>query len=281
MADADSTCACLVCGRAIKRKVKANGGPSSRVARYCGAACKVKARRDRLREAGTPLSQQPRFRGASCKLCGKSFQSRPSGKSRTGWTEYCSGVCGQRGRHLCDGTSSALKPVVVQTYHGHCKLCGKHFKKGRHDTLYCSDACSRSRYAWVPHERPCRACRASFVQQERRQVACSPECKAELLRKQRRVAKSQRRARVRGAEHEAIDPIAVFERDRWRCQLCKARTPKRLRGTYEVRAPELDHIVALADGGAHTWGNVQCACRECNGAKGAASRGQLGLPFAA
>ena len=53
---------------------------------------------------------------------------------------------------------------------------------------------------------------------------------------------------------------------------------KRLKGTTDPRAPEVDHIIALAlriKG--HTWDNVQTLCRECNGNKGARALGQLRL----
>ncbi|WP_415869521.1 HNH endonuclease [Burkholderia ubonensis] len=36
-------------------------------------------------------------------------------------------------------------------------------------------------------------------------------------------------------------------------------------------------MVPLAMGGAHLPENVQCACRKCNGEKGASARGQLWL----
>jgi 5-methylcytosine-specific restriction endonuclease McrA len=80
---------------------------------------------------------------------------------------------------------------------------------------------------------------------------------------------------MRGVAADRIDPIKVFERDRWRCQLCGCSTPERLRGQMVDHAPELDHIVPLARGGAHTWSNVQCACRRCNGEKADTPRGQL------
>lgn len=49
-------------------------------------------------------------------------------------------------------------------------------------------------------------------------------------------------------------------------------------GTYKVNAPELDHIIPIAKGGAHVWSNLQCACRECNAAKSdKAPSGQIGL----
>ena len=99
--------------------------------------------------------------------------------------------------------------------------------------------------------------------------------------KSRRADKARRRAVERGAKADNIDPLRVFARDGWRCHLCGRRTPKALRGTCDPTAPELDHIVTLADGGEHTWGNVACACRACNNAKGARSMGQLGLGLAA
>lgn len=96
-----------------------------------------------------------------------------------------------------------------------------------------------------------------------------------------RVQKAKRRARERGLEADSIDPIKVFERDGWRCHICNKKLRRADRGSCKASAPELDHIIALADGGTHTHGNVACACRACNIAKGATSFGQLGLGIAA
>lgn len=86
------------------------------------------------------------------------------------------------------------------------------------------------------------------------------------------------RARRRGLNAERIDALKVFERDSWRCQICFRKTPKRLRGTQALTAPELDHRIPLAMGGGHTWDNVQCACRRCNMEKsGSVARGQYPL----
>ncbi|AKR55715.1 hypothetical protein XM25_07875 [Devosia sp. H5989] len=83
-----------------------------------------------------------------------------------------------------------------------------------------------------------------------------------------------RKLRERVQEVEAVNPLLVFERDRWTCKLCGRKTPKRLRGTVKPDAPELDHIVPLALGGEHSYRNTQCACRQCNSAKGATAMGQ-------
>ncbi|MHB8123996.1 MAG: HNH endonuclease [Desulfuromonadaceae bacterium] len=74
---------------------------------------------------------------------------------------------------------------------------------------------------------------------------------------------------------EAVNPIRVFERDRWKCQLCKRATPRKLRGTLDDRAPELDHIKPISKGGEHSYRNTQCACRACNLAKSDRPMGQM------
>lgn len=90
--------------------------------------------------------------------------------------------------------------------------------------------------------------------------------------------KHRHRARKFGVAYEPISPIKLFDRDGWRCQICGASTPKRLRGTYDDRAPEVDHRIPMAMGGPHTWSNVQTACRACNIRKGGAKiEGQMRL----
>lgn len=95
----------------------------------------------------------------------------------------------------------------------------------------------------------------------------------------RRADKAYRKALARGkvAGSERFDPYEIFERDGWRCHLCGCRTPKNLRGSYAERAPELDHIVPLSQGGEHTRMNTACSCRRCNGAKGSRPLGQMRL----
>lgn len=142
---------------------------------------------------------------------------------------------------------------------GVCQYCSKLYSRKKLFQRYCSETCSHS---------------AKAEAKDRHRAS-------DAYRAAKRRGKSRRRAVLRGCEHESIDPIKVFERDGWRCHLCGIKTPRRLRGTIKDNAPELEHIVSLADGGSHTWGNVACSCRRCNIAKGAESRGQLGFGFAA
>jgi 5-methylcytosine-specific restriction endonuclease McrA len=78
-----------------------------------------------------------------------------------------------------------------------------------------------------------------------------------------------------GVHYEQVDPFKVFDRDKWQCQLCGVKTPKVKRGTNDSNAPELDHILPIAKGGAHTYLNTQCACRKCNMKKSDKPMGQM------
>jgi hypothetical protein len=97
---------------------------------------------------------------------------------------------------------------------------------------------------------------------------------------------SEANARIRGALGRAlaygvpwvpIDPMDVFDVSGWRCYLCGVDTPKRLRGTIDRAAPELDHVIPLARGGGHLPENVENICRECNNRKGDRTLDEIGV----
>jgi len=68
-----------------------------------------------------------------------------------------------------------------------------------------------------------------------------------------------------------------MKRDKWRCHICHRKTLRRLRGTQEELAPELDHIIPVAVGGSHTYDNCACSCHWCNHRKKDRIIGQLSL----
>jgi 5-methylcytosine-specific restriction endonuclease McrA len=125
--------------------------------------------------------------------------------------------------------------------------------------------------------RPCRQCGVEFAPEygDKRRVFYSDKC---LQLRNDRVLRGKRRAREYGVEAQSIDPIAIFERDGWRCYMCKTVTPRQLRGTLHDLAPEIDHILPYSAGGAHTLDNVACACRKCNQNKGAKILGLQTVP---
>jgi 5-methylcytosine-specific restriction endonuclease McrA len=128
--------------------------------------------------------------------------------------------------------------------------------------------------------RPCLDCSVPLGRTDRRAdycAVCITKRNKATNKRGKRIYKAWRRSIERGVNAERFDPIAVFERDKWRCHLCGCKTPKRLRGSYDDTAPELDHIIPLSKGGEHSRANTACACRKCNGAKGDTIMGQLSL----
>lgn len=81
------------------------------------------------------------------------------------------------------------------------------------------------------------------------------------------------RARKYGAIYEhGITLRKVMIRDKGVCQICGKPVDmddKGWNGCFGALYPTIDHIIALADGGSHTWNNVQLAHAMCNSIKGA------------
>jgi 5-methylcytosine-specific restriction endonuclease McrA len=220
---------------------------------------------------------------ATCEQCGRLFKRHRSGGGKDAM-RFCSRQCAGVDKHQ---RAARLREVGGITSCRHmrqqraCVTCGnalppKHRK-------YCSSDCVPERPKRTPPV--CLECGRQVGRLKSK--FCSRKCMVhnmknrpvyiENKRKYRRARKGILRARKHAVRYEPIDPMRVFTRDGWRCQLCGCATPLRLRGQTADRAPELDHIVPLSCGGSHTHDNVQCACRSCNSAKGARPMGQQRL----
>lgn len=160
-----------------------------------------------------------------------------------------------------------------------CAFCGKRFMS-KNGSVYCNN-CTDSDPSWklsliLAHRQKqplsCKCCGVEFsAVYGLTRTVCSDECSDNLIRVAARKHKAVRRAHEKGniVGSVAFDPFQVFRRDKWKCKACGCDTPKRLRGTYEDDAPELDHIVPLSRGGWHSPDNCQTLCRRCNQDKGA------------
>ncbi len=68
------------------------------------------------------------------------------------------------------------------------------------------------------------------------------------------------------ANQELYNRIAIFERDKFVCHICKRPTDKTKRHPHPD-APVIDHVIPLAKGGADAEYNVACAHSFCNSSK--------------
>lgn len=83
----------------------------------------------------------------------------------------------------------------------------------------------------------------------------------------RRSNAARRRARERNAVVERYSRIAIFERDGWRCHICRRKVIRTAVVPHPL-APTIDHLLPLASGGSDTAANVATAHFLCNSTKG-------------
>lgn len=71
------------------------------------------------------------------------------------------------------------------------------------------------------------------------------------------------------AKGDKIEPLALFEKYNWICNVCGEQIDRMLRFPH-IMAATIEHVTALSNGGTHTWDNVRPAHARCNFDKGAA-----------
>lgn len=211
-----------------------------------------------------------------CEGCGRTFPIWRDGAMR-----YCSRACA--GLDIGSEIARERKAVrqrnykaVVRKHFQHreqkvCPSCQQLFLTALSRQTYCSSACwvKSRRVDKAPRSCPQCACMFTPFPGRKPRTFCSAACRLKYFRIAH--GKSHRhRARRYGVPYEPVNRLKVFERDRWTCQICGAKTPRKLMGTIDKRAPELDHRIPMAPphSGGHTYVNCQCACRDCNIRKG-------------
>lgn len=237
----------------------------------CSQECK-----DAWQAARRELARQGHL---TCVHCGGAYKPKAADR-----VAFCSRDCAFAYRRERPKRRAA-KPKLL------CTICTNPFE-GRRGRRYCSDECrgeaarrkSRQRYQTLNPKSPrrCMMCGALFVPGHGSQTRCSDLCvkNAEKRSPGYKAAKAdqnrRRRARLRGAKVQRVRAMEIYKRDRWTCQLCHRRVNRRLNHPHPLSAT-LDHIISLAEGGAHDPGNVQLAHLMCNSNKRERSRGQMRL----
>lgn len=123
---------------------------------------------------------------------------------------------------------------------------------------------------------PCQnpRCRAPFVGVHVDSRYCSPRCHRAVVRwrenqspvtKARKVRASVERSRRMGWRDQ-IPAARVAARDGWDCAICGQPVDRDAHAPADL-APTTDHVIPLADGGAHSMDNVQLAHFICNARK--------------
>ncbi len=249
----------------------------------------------------TPLPCSPENCGNLFPKCGK-LSTYQKSRCRceacgAGWRNY-KAKHREKNREAYQASARSYRDrnrEAATDYRGPCSAakCGAwHAQCGEirtHKERFCR--CEACRAAYSEYNRKTRESRIEIARdRDRKYRAENPEARREAKRRYRekniqKVAEQQRRwkrenakhvnginqarrARKRAALIEKVDHTVVFERDGWVCQGCGILCPRD--AVWPARNfPTLDHIVALANGGKHSYANAQTLCRICNSSKGA------------
>lgn len=173
-----------------------------------------------------------------------------------------------RVRLKCRKCSSIIERAAstIRTKGIECEFCKeqneiqKELQEGRIKLMRFFNALAESK-----KPKHCEYCGTEFFSQSPYAKYCSEKCK-----RKNRGGSIRKRCRKYGALYDpSVKPIKVFERDGYVCQICgiACNDTDRTWGSFGPYAPTVDHILALANGGQHTWDNVQCVHAICNSYK--------------
>ena len=206
----------------------------------------------------------PSYKYVTCEWCKHSVRRHVRGARDAG--KFCSRDCSYASTTNMKLERQALGRLIKKQR----KRTAKAVKQARQEQA----KLDKLKYIQEALNCICENCNKPFKQKshmgktEKNCTSCAADALVVANRKQSRICKSRRRARIKSLKNDRIDPMEIFEAADWVCYLCGNPTPKKLRGTYDNRAPELDHIQPIAKGGTHTVDNVACCCRKCNNIKG-------------
>lgn len=224
---------------------------------------KLREQKDKDRKAAwlEKLSKAVVRQDHTCQGCGVKFKPKNADRIK-----FCSREC------FSSNQPKRFKRLgLCRVSFRDCVDCGQKFSV-RGQKIRCEPCNS------LPEVSTCRFCNKPYERSEAYQRFCSQDCREQSHTTSNRKARRKRRkeygkhwrkrCRVLGLPYEPVVSTVIFDRDKWRCQICGDKTPERLRGTQNPRAPTLDHRIPLSRGGGHLYSNLQCACRQCNTKKG-------------
>lgn len=250
---------------------------------------------------GPPRHCCPSCRQSVCQHCGESFERTPRSDASFDALKYCKPECYFAA--IKAGTQQFIGVVRNISWQlacwaedwagqcpesSQCRWCGKESR----GNMYCSDVCSSRWHHFSKKPSECVKCGKSLnglMYQTRSMCAdCRKkqrhQAKKELQKKYSFLKKVRNKCNHYGVAYDsAIKAYLVFERDGFRCQICKAACLKKFRwvgGMPHFLSPTVDHIVPLSWRRlGHTWDNVQCACWSCNVKKNNKRGGQVRFAF--
>lgn len=243
---------CPHCERPFERK---RFGPAPK---YCSTSCRVAAANLRAKADGRAAE----WERAAAERRAAERAARPRKPC-----PYCGDLMANPRRVQCGAPECKRRHQAERTrawMAAHRATTGERYQDRYTTPGECEDCGAPIRLRPGRKTMRCRRCAARMAGEvsgrRKKAIAATPEAQ-----QQRRARKALNRARRRAAKikGEDFDPLEIFERDGWRCGICKRKVGRTLEYPHP-RSASLDHIVPIVDGGEHTRANTQCAHLECN-----------------
>lgn len=235
---------CINCGKEIVL-FKGKRGPKPK---YCSGYCKGRYRYlypEKVRRA--PADKK------ICSVCGASF------------TSY------HKKQRLCSVKCRGLSSRIFKGTTRECVVCGNVFELRSRDAKCCSSDCQiiltnrKLKENGTRTERTlkkeCVICGTVYYVSPFHGYStyCSKACADRAWNYKKRAAKAL-------VESEYYSVQEIYERDKWRCQICGKKVSPKLKWPH-TKSASIDHITPLSKGGINTKDNVQLAHLGCNSAK--------------
>lgn len=249
---------CSLCGKSFEA-TRRGGKPQ----KYCSRECTKKAANIAFRDRNRP------DRPTTCAECGGPVVALQVGAPR----KFCSDACKMRAsnRRQRRAWLPLAQPAVKV-----CAHCGQAFTAKSRNRIYCYDKfCAQAAYQARlgagerrvgPRTATCDGCGTAFETVRPEARWCSKTCANRHW--------GNVRARQRGTASEAkYTDLEIFERDGWRCHLCKKLVRRDVPRTHPDGAT-IDHLVPTSLGGPDEPANVATAHWKCNRDKRARPMGE-------
>lgn len=234
--------------------------------------CKDCKRSFRATEERKRNSIRPSF-VKQCTECGREFSAKYKK------AKYCSQKCVAAKRKLPQNTCEECGVVVSTRTSRRCNACYRQRQTPLVATITCLHCKKVAKKRCWNSNLPKYCSRKCFFEHI---DACRPESERAKSREYAATRGSgsyrSRCKRYGGYFNSKVTRRAVFERDDFKCYLCKAKVSETLPARHDRKAT-LDHVVPLEKKGPHDWHNVACCCRKCNVAKRNKWNGQHVMDF--
>lgn len=198
----------------------------------------------------------------SCEVCNKQFISDNY------YEKICSDKCIERKKERSEivRTKKRLRKRKIRLYNTECKCCGNRIIS-KYRRSYCNNLCSdrmdsKRRSLRKKKLKKCRNCN---VWHRRVGFCCSEHCMKKISVATNRDYSKKRYqiARENGEFDRDITIERLMKRDGERCYLCGDAVLFDLH-YLDPKYPTIEHVLAIKNGGTHSWDNVKVACRDCN-----------------